>query len=341
MSPAWPCFSTLETVANAFGRKMVFSKAAEKNVLSRLKRLRRFKPGPGHKKQMLIPEGAKVLDNLEGSAPGIRLQIGETCLFFLPGVPREYDFILNKHLFPFFEKYAALEREHLFIYKIFGWPESAINDFVHSLRIPDSVAVGFRTTLPENHLKLMVRASDRSSAEKKIDRLVKKIKSHFGSSLFSEGDMTFEEAILKQLLQQKAIVSIAESCTGGLVSSMITKVSGSSAVLDRSFITYSNQAKMDLLGVSVESLKKHGAVSEQVVCEMAQGSLKRSRATKSVAISGIAGPTGGTKLKPVGTIWIAASSSRKTLTKKLTLPFARELNQKYAAYEALKLLTSI
>jgi PncC family amidohydrolase len=113
------------------------------------------------------------------------------------------------------------------------------------------------------------------------------------------------------------------------------------AVLDRSFITYSNQAKMDLLGVSVESLKKHGAVSEQVVCEMAQGSLKRSRATKSVAISGIAGPTGGTKLKPVGTIWIAASSSRKTLTKKLTLPFARELNQKYAAYEALKLLTSI
>lgn len=329
---------TLETVANAFGKELIHSKKAEKNVLNRLKKFKRTRVTEGHRKQMKVPEGATVLENQEGSAPGIRLTCGQTSLFFLPGIPREYNYILDRHVLPYLRRLTDGQGEYLFVLKVFGWAESALNDLVHSFNIPEGIEIGFRTTLPENHLKFRVRARSRVEAEKKFRPLKRSIVQKLGTDLFSDDGASFEESIFNGLMKKKAIVAIAESCTGGLVSSMITKVSGSSQILDRGFVTYSNQSKNDLLGVDLKTLEKYGAVSEEVAREMATGALKNSKANRALAITGIAGPSGGSRYKPVGTIWIAVASARRLKSMKLELHFDRELNQKYSAYAALSML---
>ncbi len=330
---------TLEVAAKTFGRKLIYSKEAWANVVERLRRFHR-EPNDSQRKQAMIPEGAKVLKNDEGTAPGIEMEVGDCRLYFLPGVPREYDFLLQKFILPQLRLEAPREKEFLFIFKTFGWPESHLNELMKKLKVPAKVVVGYRTHLPENHLKLQVTAPSESDAKKIVRSLAKNLRLAFGAALFSEDSTTFEESILRRLLKSKVKVALAESCTGGLATSMLTKVSGSSKVVDRSFVTYSNEAKVEQLGVSPKTLDAFGAVSEQTVTEMARGALQHSNASRAVAISGIAGPTGGTKEKPVGLIWFAVASkrSKKVLTRKLQLGFDRELNQRYAAYQALQLL---
>ncbi|MBN8555855.1 MAG: CinA family nicotinamide mononucleotide deamidase-related protein [Deltaproteobacteria bacterium] len=337
---------TLLVAAKTFGVMLIKDKKAEEIVLRRLKAFNR-KANPGHTKQMFIPEGASALTNHEGSAPGVEWEIGDRRFFFLAGVPREFEFVLENHLVPFFkktaEKLSQKDGEHRFILKTFFQPESALNEMIQKLKVPAGVTMGYRTHLPENHLKFFVEASSRAAAKKKISGLVKSIYKKIGSDIFSDDSnsesLEFEESIFQSLLKQKTLVSIAESCTGGLASSMLTRVAGSSKVLDRGFVTYSNQAKMDLLGVKSAALQKHGAVSKQVALEMAEGALKNSLAKKAVAITGIAGPSGGTSEKPVGTVWIALASAKKTEAKLFHFNWnRREMIQKFSAYYALKML---
>lgn len=330
---------TLEVAAETFGVPMVESKQARTQILNRLRKIRRT-PNPGNMKQAWIPKGAKVLENTEGTAPGIQWTMGDRTIFFLPGVPRELTYLTEKFLEPWF-KARAREGEYLFTLKIFGHPESEISEWVKTLRLPPGVSVGFRTHLPENHIKFDVRAMNLGKAKKVVEPLMKACKKKYGDKLFATEGESFAEAILKSLLKQKVKVAIAESCTGGLVSSMLTTASGASKVFHRGYVTYSNDAKEELLGVRSNTLKAHGAVSEEVACEMAEGALKVSKVDKAVAITGIAGPTGGTKEKPVGTVWIACATKKKTKTKLLRLVFNRELNQKFSAYAALQMLKEI
>lgn len=329
---------TLEIAAKTFGTKMVVSAAARRNVFRRIQRLKR-KFNAGHEKQSLIPEGSEVLANEEGTAPAIEWKLGDRRIYFLPGVPREFDHVMNRHLLPAFALFKKPTAEFLFVLKIFGVPESELNEWARRQKLPASVTLGFRTRLPENHLKLQVVARSETEARRKILPIAKKVQRQFGSLFFSMGEESFEEVMLSKLLKQKKQVAIAESCTGGLVSSMLTSVSGASAVLNRSFVVYSNRSKVELLGVKEETLKKYGAVSEQVAREMALGALKRSGVDKAVSITGIAGPLGGTKQKPVGTVWIAVASGKSVRTQLLQLGFgSRDVIQKFSAYQALRLL---
>lgn len=325
---------TIEVAAKTFGAKLVSNSKALSNVKNRLRFLKR-KPNPGNLKQALIPAGAKVLMNSEGTAPGIQWPVGDVTFFFLPGVPREFDFILKHSLMPFFEKHATKLRSYVFPLGVFGVPESEMSEWVKTIRIPKDVYVGFRTHLPENYIKWEVTASSRSKAERIVQKLNRLAQKKYGSRVF--GTM-FSESVLSTLLKKRKTVAFAESCTGGLASSMLTSVSGSSAVYQRGYVVYSNRSKSDLLGVSEITLQKHGAVSEETAIEMAVGARTISDVDLAVAITGIAGPTGGTPGKPVGTVWIAVSSKKAVKTKLLRLPFNRDLNQKVSAYWALQLL---
>lgn len=333
---------SLEVAAKTFDRPMIETPAAKKNVLDRMKVLGRKELNAGHKKQMLAPKGAVVLKNLEGSAPGIELSVGACCFYFLPGVPKEFRYVFENQVLPRIDKkFKAQTTSKNFILKVFGWPESELNQLISKLKFPAFAEFAYRTHFPENHIKIKVPSRlsslDRNQFDSKFKRLVK----HLEKDIFSRSwEESFEESCVQKFLKKKMILSVAESCTGGLVSSMITKVSGSSKVLDRAFVTYSNEAKMDLLGVKAASLKKFGAVSPQVVREMAEGALKNSRAARSVSISGIAGPTGGTKQKPVGTVCFGLAD-RRFKTKVYRASFfglSREEVQKKSAYVALSWL---
>lgn len=333
---------TLEVAAKAFGSRLVEDAKAKKNVLTRLKRFNRKVINDGHRKMMLIPKGSKVLNNPEGAAPAVQWDIGDRTYFFLPGVPTEFRYVLQKHLLPWFQKRAGSEGEHRFVYKLLGVPESELNEWTRKQKIPAGVELGFRTHLPENHLKFFVRAKSRAEAQKKVKSLEKKLEKDYGSKVFARDDGSFEDSVLQRLKKQKRKVALAESCTAGLATSMLGSVSGASEVLERSFITYSNESKMELLGVSETTLKKYGAVSAEVAVEMALGALKNSWATVAVSITGIAGPTGGSKKKPVGLIYMARAQKGKSKpeVKELRLGFSRDLNQRMTAYLALDWLSS-
>lgn len=332
---------TLGVAAKTFGVSLVKNKLALQNVLRRLRHLKRAKLNAGRLKQSFIPEGSEVLANDEGTAPAVRWNVGDRILFFLPGVPREYLHVLNRHLIPFFEKQKADLSEYLFVLKVFGWPESELNELMKKMKVPAVVTVGYRYHFPENHLKFQVQAKSFAQAKKIVDPLLKSVQKKLGEACFSDGDKNFEEAFLHELKKQKKTVAVAESCTGGLVTSMITRVAGSSDILDRGFVTYSYESKEQLLGVKRKTLQKYGAVSEQVVIEMVKGALQNSKADKAVAITGIAGPAGGLPKKPVGTVWVACATrgSKKIKTHCLQLGFQnRAMNQLYSAYFAMEML---
>lgn len=329
---------TLDVAARTFGVPMIKSSEALKNVNARLKRFNR-KSNPGNLKQAFIPKGSEVLRNAEGTAPGISWKVGDRQLFFLPGVPRELLHLLDEHLRPWFHARREKMGEHLVTLKIFGFPESEISEWIKKQKLPEGVNVGFRTHWPENHIKFDVKARNSIEAQRRLKPIISKCRAHFKDKLFSLEGEKFEEVVLKDLVRKRLKVAIAESCTGGLATSMLTSVAGSSAVLERSFVTYSNESKEELLGVRSETLKKYGAVSKEVATEMAAGALKKSKAHIAVAITGIAGPSGGTKQKPVGTVWLAfAKKGKPVQSRLLRLGPSREFNQKYSAYTALQWL---
>lgn len=331
---------SLEVASKTFKRPLMFSKAAEKNVLARMKQLGRTKLNEGHRKQMLIPEGSQVLVNQEGTAPGIELPLGNCTFYFLPGVPAEFSEVFYKSVLNRLDRNFQLREENQrdYILKIFGWPESELNLLVRKYKLPEGVEVGFRTHFPENHIKFRLQGDFNSSKRREFEKLLSKLRNELGSAVFSENaEETFEESFLRKLLPQKLKLCFAESCTGGLATAMLTRVPGSSKVLERGFVVYSNEAKRELLGVRAETLEKHGAVSEEVVKEMALGALKNSKADRAVSISGIAGPSGGSPQKPVGTVWFGYADQEGELKAHKIYLQGRERAevQLYSAYFAL------
>lgn len=337
---------TLEVAAKCFGSGLVESPRARQNVLRMVKRHKRRKLNDGHRKMFLVPKGSQVIANLAGAAPAVQWDIGDRHLFFLPGPPHEFSNVIEHQFLPWLSKHSPKKSEQLLIFKVFGWAESDLSILMSKIKLPAEVSdVGFRTTLPENHIKIFVQASSRAESLRILKTPIAQIRKQLGSALFTEDSTeSFEASVVRRLIKTKKKIALAESCTGGLVSSMITAVPGSSKTFERGFVTYSNEAKMESLGVSAFSLKKHGAVSEQVAKEMAMGALKNSNANIAISITGIAGPTGGTKSKPVGTVWLgrAEKKSGKTNieTKLLRLNYDRHLNQRFTAYVAMDWLVN-
>ena len=258
-------------------------------------------------KQAMVPVGADVLPNPNGTAPGLylppQMSDGRHCaVFLLPGPPSEMYPMFHKEVVPRLEALAGLEVvPGMLEMRFVGVGESTMQEQIDAeLNAVPNLEVGYCARLGEVDLRLV---GDEVAVAAGREIAVRA----YAKELVSEDGATLEEVVVRLLTARGKTLAIAESCTGGLIANRITDVSGASGVLGYGFVTYANEAKRDLLGVNWDDLVAHGAVSEPVAAQMAEGALRVGDADVAVSVTGIAGPTGGTEDKPVGTVYIAVA----------------------------------
>jgi nicotinamide-nucleotide amidase len=263
-------------------------------------------------KQALFPEGATVISNALGTAPGFRLSLevgGATryCVV-LPGVPREMKPMLSEQVLPWLQELGGGNETYLsHEFQTFGISESALDELVAGALEPSVGRISFRAAFPQISVRITVRGPA-GQVEGRLHDAARRLRDRIGSYGYGEGDATMEAVVGELLAKNGATLAIAESCTGGLIGHRLTNVPGSSAYLQADIVAYSNDAKVSLLGVDQDTLEQHGAVSTQVAEAMAKGVRRVTGATLGLATTGIAGPDGGTPEKPVGTVCIALAS---------------------------------
>ncbi len=285
-------------------------------------------------KQALLPAGAKIIDNPIGSAVGFELPVGICRVICTPGVPGELAAMLDQILASLAEQLDTPVERDILRLQTFGLGESTAQQMI-SDQYPDwppEVELGFRAGAPQMEIKLTVdRTADltiRAECRKRLEAI-------FGDHIIGEGDSLLAAKVLDLLRERGQTLATAESCTGGLIASMLTRIPGSSEAFHAGFVTYANPIKESVLGVDPDVLAREGAVSEPVVIQMASGAMERSGADYAVAVSGIAGPDGGTPDKPVGTVWLAWGSRDNIQTRHLCWPVERSLFQTMVAAGAL------
>lgn len=295
---------TKETAAEVMGKQLYLDEES-KNAIAVFFEKRGIPATENNWKQAMIPEGALILKNNNGTAPGVIISEENTHVILLPGPPNELIPMFEENVVPFIKK---LESGVIYseTVKTCGVSESylemELRDLIDGQTNP-TIATYAKTG--EVHVRVTAKAEDEKQARKLIKPVVKELKARFGADIYTtEEDVTLEDAIALLLKENGLTVTCAESCTGGLLSGRLINVSGISDVYKAGFVTYANKAKRSLLGVKRSTLKKYGAVSEKTVREMAKGAALAAKADVAVAISGIAGPTGGTEEKPVGLVYI-------------------------------------
>jgi competence/damage-inducible protein CinA-like protein len=306
---------------------------------------RGFAMTPNNLRQVRVPTGAEVLENRKGLAPGFGVRIGRAQLYVMPGVPREMKSIFDDHVAPRVAAAVGGASLHKRTWRVAGKGESHVDHALAGLL--DGVAdatLHFRIAYPENLVTVVVRRADAAEATRVLDALDAEVRARLGDHVYATGDTTLAEAVGARLMAAKATLAVAESCTGGLVGQLITAVPGSSRWFRGGVIAYANELKRDLLGVAPATLEAHGAVSEPTVIEMADGARRGCGATWAIAITGVAGPDGGTPDKPVGTVFVAVTRDGKREVRKLFWPptaggkDGREQVRQLAAHAALHLL---
>ncbi len=278
-----------------------------------------------NRKQAYIPRGSKVLKNFWGTAPGFQYEKEGVVFFFLPGVPKEFKEMLESYVVPELERRAVGRKKYEFrLVRTFGLRESEVAERLKGVE-RDRLTIGYRAHFPEIHLRLSAFGDTELEAKKIMTDVLEEIKLRLGEYVFSTEGETLEEVVGKLLSQKSLTLALAESCTGGLVANRITNVPGSSNYFDRGVVSYSNESKIEILGVPGELIERFGAVSEEVVRAMADGVRKLAHTDFGLAISGIAGPGGGTPEKPVGTVCIGLSPKNKeTVSRTLRFTGSRE-----------------
>ncbi len=329
---------TLEVAAKTFGRPLEAHEESLRRIRGFFERLGR-KIGSNQEKQAWLPKGCTPLPNDVGTAPGAYWVEGRAHLAFFPGVPKELHEMFRRHFLPLVAGLSAgtaLARKTL---HCFGMPEGQLDQDIRPLlderRELDGVKLGFRVRFPTIDLRLWCSAEDRATAEARVAAAAQKIYAKVGEGIFGEDEVRLEEVVGRLLLERGKTLATAESCTGGLLASLITDVSGASRYFLEGVVTYSNAAKVRQLGVAPATLGAHGAVSAEVALEMARGIRARSGADFGVGITGIAGPEGGSPEKPVGTVHIAVVHPGGEWEQRFLFPFDRLRFKQLAAAAAL------
>jgi nicotinamide-nucleotide amidase len=329
---------TTEVAAEVLGVGLKLDEAALAYMEGLWARRGRTMP-ENNRRQALLPEPAEVLPNPIGTAPGFTVKIDRASFFFMPGVPREMKQMFAEQVTPRILRMRA--EPSVFdvrVLRSFGLAESAADQALAGLeeRFP-GVKLGFRAHFPEIQIKLTVKGPDRDAAGALLDAAEAEVRGRLGAHVFSTG-APMEEVVGDALRRAGATLATAESCTGGLVSQMITEVPGSSEYFDRGFVTYTNQAKMEMLGVGEEILREHGAVSEPCARAMAEGARARAGTTHAISVTGLAGPGGGTPDKPVGLAFVGLAAPEHTVVRRLRWPGHRQQIRQICAMTALDLL---
>jgi len=339
---------TAQAVAEAFARPLQLDPQALADLVEKYERAGRQMPAV-NERQAMLPEGSVRVDNPWGTAPGFAFDGGGCFFVCLPGVPREMKGMFDQLVAPLLAERFAVRPGSLVTLRTIGVGESNLQQLIGPFDEPD-VVLSYRTMLSENHLKLRF---DPEVGEARITQVVESLASKVGKWVFTiEGLQSVSEALAvfdtsggshvevtaRHLADGGHTLATAESCTGGRIAAACTSVPGASAWFLDGRVTYSNAAKVALLGVTSEALDAHGAVSEVVARQMAEGVRTRAGTTFGIGITGIAGPGGGTEAKPVGTVHLALATPERTRHRLLRLPGDRERIQRLAVASALELL---
>lgn len=315
---------TNEIVAAALNRSLSTNKQLLKRIKTYLK-ARGMAMTPAMEKMARLPEGSDLI-HPDGLMCGCSIVEKDVRLYFLPGVPDQMSHLLDNFVLPeLLSIYETVPSVGQRILKLYGVNEAeimeALKDVVDST---GNVVLGFYPHFPENHITLSLNEENEAIVEKELDRFENQIKQLLGAFIFTSGPLEMEEIVGLALLEKGTTIAVAESCTGGLIGHRLTNVPGSSAYYRGGVVAYSNQAKIDLLGVKPETLEKYGAVSEPTVREMVRGVKKQFDADLGLAVTGIAGPDGGTSEKPVGTVHIGLAARDNVLSSKYQFGGDRE-----------------
>jgi nicotinamide-nucleotide amidase len=258
-------------------------------------------------KQADFPEGADILPNPVGTAPGFGVRLEGCVAYFLPGVPQEMRRMFGDQVA---RRIRPLAPDNLFQLRLhtFGLPESAVGERLARIETEFAgTTVGYRAHFPEIEVKILARGASRAAARDLCEAATAEARARLASYVFGEGDETFAAIVGRALRARGWTLAVAESCTGGLVGHMLTREAGASDFLLLDAVTYANSAKARVLGVDEETIRWHGAVSPEVAAAMARGAKRVAGADVALAITGIAGPSGGSETKPVGTVCIAVA----------------------------------
>lgn len=328
---------TKEMVAQIFGLPMVRDEAALAHLTEIMTANGRVMTD-NNLKQADFPQGAIIMENLRGTAPGCIVEQGNKIVAVLPGPPYELTDMFERQLGPYLQKKSGMHLTSRFLRTIgVGEPvvETLLKDLFHS----DNPTLALYCGAGEVQARITARAQTEEDALELIAPVEREIRARLGDAVYGEGlDNSMAQVVYELLKERGARVSFAESCTGGLLTSKIVDLPGASDVLDESHVTYANAAKVQVLGVRAETIDEFGAVSGQCACEMAEGVRKISGADYGVSVTGIAGPGGGTEEKPVGTVYIGISDANGTFAKRFNFRGQRTWIRTLTCAYALNLL---
>lgn len=306
---------TNEIVAEALNRPLCLDQQMFEQIKGHAE-LRKVEITSSLEKMAWMPEGSKML-NPRGTACGFSITEKDVQLYFLPGVPDQMRYLMDKFVLPeILSLYKTLPVMRQRILKLYGLNEPGIAETFKELQgKTGNIVFGFYPHFPENHITISLRGQDEPTVTKELDRVEREIKRLLGPYIFATGNQCMEEVVGHLLLKKKLTISVAESCTGGLIGHRLTSVPGSSEYFLGGVIVYSNQSKTDLLRVDPKTLKTYGAVSGRTVEEMACGARQQVKTNLGLAVTGIAGPDGGTRQKPVGTVYVGLAAGDKYFSK--------------------------
>lgn len=330
---------TKETLAEFFGATMVMNPDVLEEVTRRLRR-RNLQMNENNRRQALVPDNCTVLMNRTGTAPGMMFVKNEKIIVSMPGVPYEMKHIMSEHVIPLLsEKFAGRVIIHKNI-MTYGTFEARLAEMLETFEreLPENIRLAYLPAQGVIKLRLTATGSSDEQVREAVGLQVKRLYEIIPDLIYGEDEIMLEESIGMLLNDRKLTLSTAESCTGGRIASLITTVSGSSAWYRGSVVAYDNSVKTGLLGVKAETLRLHGAVSAETAGEMARGIRNIMKTDYSIAVTGIAGPSGGTPGKPVGTVWIAIDSQQGLITERHTFADDRLTNISRSSYSALNML---
>jgi nicotinamide-nucleotide amidase len=336
---------TKKTLAAYFGVGLIENAEALENVQRIFKRIRGEEAVllDVNKQQALVPENCEVILNKNGTAPGMWFNHNGKIYVSMPGVPFEMMYMIEEEVIP---KLKATLKLPYIIHKTIltaGEGESYLADRIADIEddLPQDVKLAYLPKLGQVRLRLSAYGDNETLLQQKVNEFAARIIERVKNVVVAEEDIPFEKVILNTLTEKGKTLSIAESCTGGYVSHLFTQHPGSSKVFLGGAISYSYELKESILGVKAETLAQYGAVSEQTVTEMVEGALHAFKSDYALAITGIAGPDGGTEDKPVGTVWIGVAKPGKTQIKKFTFGNKRAQNIERSAVSALFMLNNL
>ncbi|HET8677843.1 MAG TPA: competence/damage-inducible protein A [Blastocatellia bacterium] len=329
---------TRKVFARVSGRQLMLDYEVLEQIRERFAS-RGYQMTPNNERQALIPRGATVLPNPNGTAPGIRMDQDGKLIVLLPGPPRENQPMFNDYIMAELEKLSRGARISKRLLKVTGLGESALDDMIAEIYTPyTNPTTTILFTDSEIEIHLTATAETVARAEEIVDELADKLEERLKDHLYTTTGETLESVIGNRLLLKRYTIATAESCTGGLIAERITSVPGASDYYVGSVISYTNEAKAELLGVPREMIESRGAVSGEVAEAMARGVKERTGATIGLSVTGLAGPGGGTEAVPVGTVYIGLADDIMTSNRRLILPGDRHLIRWRASTAALEMV---